>query len=594
MRQQNRENRVTLIGRVKSLMNKFKNKERYKNAAYYTLSSESYSPGFVSLFLCFCSSGLGVGDSFFNALYMYVSEKDRHTSSKMKKRYGDVVSHPCGYSENSCKSTGWAVMLKVLNFIPKLHSLPSRFKAARLKRRADSENSFIKFINIADSLRRRACYIFPAVMALVVGVYIFNATSERVVLNVFYDGKDMGTVESKKMMEDVLRAVEDNLSESTGVAVKLSNNITYSASKTADPNYVSGTVLYADIMAEAKKDYTTAYGLYIDGTFVAPLEDKQEIQTVLNEITGDGSEIANGIQILRQDYPQDAIKSSDELKEMLGRGPENMVLSAQPVPGSGNVETAPVVIRNIPAPVSNDSVDFSNAYAIEDEKILEISYKTEIYEEKTVEEEFTTVYEYNSNMYTTSKYVKQQGKNGTKRITEKVVYVNGKEESRTVVGEEVVKATVDKIIVKGLKPVPESAPDDIEKLMVWPIDGNVDEPYGWRLRDHSYMEYHNGIDMRAPRGTPILAAASGVVEKAGNYHNGYGKMVIIRHPDGKETFYAHMNDIYVSVGDIVAQGTIIGEVGSTGDSTGNHIHFEVRMGDGTSRNPLDYLVPKGE
>ena len=129
--------------------------------------------------------------------------------------------------------------------------------------------------------------------------------------------------------------------------------------------------------------------------------------------------------------------------------------------------------------------------------------------------------------------------------------------------------------------------------MVWPIEGRVDEPFGWRLRSGSYMEMHNGIDMRAPRGTPILAAASGVVTKAGNFHNGYGNMVIIQHADGKETFYAHMNDIYISEGDLVTQATIIGEVGSTGDSTGNHIHFEVRV-DGRPLNPLDYLTPIGE
>lgn len=595
MREPNRDNRpLTLTRRMGALINKFKNKERYKNAAYYTLSSDSYRPGFFSLFLCFRSSGLGIADCIFNALYMYVSEKERRSHTVLKKRYGEVVCHPHGYGDNSCKLTFCSFALKVLDFVPKIHSLPSRVRETRQKRRAASENSFKSFLKAASFCRRHASYILPAVAAIAVGAYIFNASSARVVLNVSYDGKDMGTVESRKMMADVLHAVEENLSESTGVAVKLSDNITYSASKQSSPKYVSSSALYNEIMAQAKKDYTTAYGLYIDGTLVAPLEDKTEIHAVLDELSGEDTQIANGIQILRQDYPQQAIKSSDELKQMLSTSPENVVMSSQaPAPNDGT-DTAPTVIRNIPSPINSENVDFSNAYALEDEKTLELNYKTEKFEKKTVEEEFITVYEYNSNMYATSKYVKQQGKNGTKLITEKVVYVNGVEETRTVVSEEVVKQTVNKIVVKGLMPTPESAPNTTEALMVWPFDGEINEHFGWRLRDNSYMEYHNGIDMPAPCGTPIFAAASGVVQKAGNFHNGYGKMVIIKHPDGKETFYAHMNDIYVSAGDIVAQGMIIGEVGSTGDSTGNHIHFEVRGSDGTPLNPLEHLVPKGE
>ena len=558
------------------------------------LSSDSYTPGFFSLFLCFRSSGLGVVDCIFNALYMYVSEKDRRSRTVLKRRYGDVVCHPHGYDDNSCKQTLWSFMLKVLEFIPRIHSLPSRLHEAKKKRRAASENSFIKIFHMLEFCCKHASCIMPTVAAIAVGIYILNATSADVVLNVSYDGKEIGTVESRKMMVDVVRAVEENLSESTGVAVKLSNNITYSASRQTSPDYVSSADIYAEIMAHAKKDYTTAYGLYIDGTLVAPLEDKTEIQTVLNEISGADYEIANGIQILRQDYPQQAIKSSDELKQILTTSPEDVVMSSQALNFSNSAETASTVIRNIPAPINSETVDFSNAYALEGEKTLELNYRTEKYEKKTVEEEYITVYEYNSRMYATSKYVKQQGRNGKKLVTEKIVYVNGVEESRTVVGEEVTKKPVNKIVVKGLRPIPENAPETTESLMVWPFEGTVTERFGWRLRNNSYMEYHNGIDMPALRGTPILAAASGVIQKAGDFHNGYGKMVVIKHPDGKETFYAHMNDIYVSTGDIVAQGMIIGEVGSTGDSTGNHIHFEVRSSDGTPMNPLDHLVPKGE
>jgi murein DD-endopeptidase MepM/ murein hydrolase activator NlpD len=89
---------------------------------------------------------------------------------------------------------------------------------------------------------------------------------------------------------------------------------------------------------------------------------------------------------------------------------------------------------------------------------------------------------------------------------------------------------------------------------------------------------HNGVDLAAPQGTPVLAAASGrvIVAKNGGYNGGYGKMIIISHDKGIQTIYAHLRDIYITQGQTVTQGQTIGEVGNTGRSSGSHLHFEVR------------------
>ena len=592
---------VTAVKAIKqgicSFVKKLKNKERYKNAAHYTLSSESYNPKVSSLFLCFKASELGFFDSLFNALYMYAGEKHHRSEKALRKRYGDTAIHPVGYEEKSRRFTFWYCVLKILGFIPAIVALPSKFVCALRNKKARGENSIAQILRFAQLCRKKVSYIAPAVMALVVGVYMFNAASHKVVLNVSYDGVEMGSVENCKVIDDVITSVEETLSGTSGISMRLSGNVTYSASKEASPEYVCASELYSSILSEAKKDYVSAYGLYIDGTLVAPLESKLEIEAVLNEISGgDRAEIANGIQILKQDYHKSSIKSAEELKQILGavsKSREEIVVMSTEKHVAEEAPEAPVtVLRNIPAPINTENVDFSNAYAIDDsEKTLEISYRTEEFEEKTVVSEFETLYEYDPNMYVTSKYVSQQGKNGTKKVTEKIVYINGVEESRTVVGEEIVREAVNKVVMCGLKPIPESTPES-EIFLVWPYDGAINEPFGWRLRD-GYQEYHAGIDMRGPRGTPVLAAGSGVIEKAGNFHNGYGNMIIIHHTDGRQTFYAHLNDIYVSTGDVVTQGTIIGEIGSTGDSTGNHLHFEVRVND-TPENPLKHLIPRGE
>lgn len=98
---------------------------------------------------------------------------------------------------------------------------------------------------------------------------------------------------------------------------------------------------------------------------------------------------------------------------------------------------------------------------------------------------------------------------------------------------------------------------------------------------------HNGIDLAAPRGTPILSAAEGVVVFAGR-QSGYGNLIKIRHEFGFETLYAHLNKIHVRTGDRIARGDHIGDMGTTGRSTGVHLHYEVRIG-GKPVNPMTFI-----
>lgn len=119
---------------------------------------------------------------------------------------------------------------------------------------------------------------------------------------------------------------------------------------------------------------------------------------------------------------------------------------------------------------------------------------------------------------------------------------------------------------------------------IWPAAGLLTSGYGWR-----WGRMHQGIDIAADIGTPIHAAADGVIEFAGWNSGGYGNMVEIRHSDGSMTRYAHMNAIHVQVGQQVDQGEQLGEMGSTGYSTGPHLHFEVHLPNQGTVNPIAYL-----
>jgi murein DD-endopeptidase MepM/ murein hydrolase activator NlpD len=119
--------------------------------------------------------------------------------------------------------------------------------------------------------------------------------------------------------------------------------------------------------------------------------------------------------------------------------------------------------------------------------------------------------------------------------------------------------------------------------MIWPVNGIITSPFGPRAGG-----FHPGLDIGVPEGTPIAAAASGVVTFAGWNDGGYGNFVIIDNGGGISTAYAHQSQIAVSSGESVSQGETIGYVGTTGNSTGPHLHFEVRV-NGTAVNPLNYL-----
>jgi len=120
------------------------------------------------------------------------------------------------------------------------------------------------------------------------------------------------------------------------------------------------------------------------------------------------------------------------------------------------------------------------------------------------------------------------------------------------------------------------------------VDGWFSSNFGYRIDPFTGLQsFHEGVDFPADTGTPIVAAASGKVIAAG-YHPQYGKIVEIDHGNGLLSRYAHASQVYVSEGDLVMRGQRVATVGSTGRSTGPHLHFEVRL-NGVPQNPARFL-----
>ncbi len=164
-------------------------------------------------------------------------------------------------------------------------------------------------------------------------------------------------------------------------------------------------------------------------------------------------------------------------------------------------------------------------------------------------------------------------------IGKTIIIPGGKKLSNTVASTRTTTKTstgAAAVIEKLVKP---STGKDSGGSMVWPTSGHrISQYYSWR---------HTGLDIADKIGTPLYAADAGTVEYSG-WSNGYGNNVLINHGNGKKTRYAHASKLYVKVGEKVGRGEQIAAMGSTGWSTGSHIHFEVIV-NGVKKNPLSYI-----
>lgn len=204
----------------------------------------------------------------------------------------------------------------------------------------------------------------------------------------------------------------------------------------------------------------------------------------------------------------------------------------------------------------------------------ELSVK--VFEETTYEEAYNAETQYidDDTMYSNQSVVVQAGSEGYREVVAVVQYENNAEISRDIIKEVLLVESVPRIVRRGTLTPP---------TYIKPIAGGyLTSGFGAR-----WGTIHRGVDWGVPTGTSVKASSAGVVVRAG-WFSGYGICVDIQHPNGTMTRYAHLSKALVSVGQTVSQNQEIARSGNTGDSTGPHLHFEIRVG-GTAVNPLPYL-----
>lgn len=442
-------------------------------------------------------------------------------------------------------------------------------------------------------LPRMAMYILP-VCALALGSMVFEyVINQPYALAVQVNGETVGYVANEDVFdtarEDVMERISYAGSDKTELTIEPSYTIAV-AHHMLDENEMADAIIQS-----AGDQIGEGTALYLDGELTAVCSDGDALRAYFTsrlepyEVPDDPNvSVGFNKQVTLEDglYFKDSLQDYADVEKALSD-----VKQAQKVYTVKTGDTLwdiahknDLTFRELCALNTNfkgEPLNEKSSIREGDELIVtkeEAALEVRITRIETREEEVAFAIETTkSNEYTkgTTK-VLQEGQNGLRRVTFQNVYdTNNVLVEQTILSTEVIKEPVNKKVVQGTKKVKSSTKFITGSgQFIWPVPN-------YRYCSRWYGGRHRGVDICAPAGTPIYASAGGTVTKAGynkaGAGTGYGYSVIINHGGGYSTVYAHCLSLTVSAGQTVKQGQLIGYLGSTGRSTGNHCHFEIRL-----------------
>lgn len=567
------------------------------------------NPTLKELYRDFRKNKLSVIESGFNALYLWCYDNYYSSGVPVKNKYKNIYAHPSAWFRNAhhmWRHNKWSVAVKALEIIP---SISRFFTGLKEKNNKATENFWrsIEYSRVSAKKMLSLCLSIASFIGIgaVVTLWVGAMNNFEMVpaLSLFIDGKYVGEVLSISDAEKAKVSIEDTLSVNLGSSYKLDCEIEYKATKIAEGSNLTQARLSRAFSETAHKNMKSGYGLYAYDVLVAVVESRQLLEESLNESLQmrlsdeqkNDESIAHisylNFTIREGTYPESFFCSIDEIRHMFSLPTltdESNTGESQPADHL-NVSDMTTLFATGDAGTSSDIQSDNN-----EELLHQIAIETVITKTETRNEEipFDIVVAGEDPELAENKIrVVKEGVNGIKTATYHVEYVNNTEKSRRLINEVVVSEPSPQEIIKGIRPLTE------EELRVkstgtyiFPSPGEISSKYGWRTWG-SYNEFHKGLDMRADKGLVLVASDGGEVIQATNKGDGYGLCILIKHDNGHITRYAHCSALHVEVGDKVAQGDYIADMGATGWVTGVHIHFEIII-DGATVDPLDYLIPR--
>lgn len=463
---------------------------------------------------------------------------------------------------------------------------------------------------------------FPVFACIAVLLFFSNGKDSVLALDVTFNNEHLGYIEQEETFEKAktlaLEMLPDDVQTDSLSASLLSAEPSYTLKKVRAGELSNSGMISEKLLSASGASLVRACGIYIDGKFLCAVKNESDASSVFNSIidpvkrkSESDSIVAfvEEIDYVQGLYPDDekTVWDSSKLKETLSN-PKSAAKYYKTKKG----DTALSVAKRNEISVSrlkalNPGIDFSkrlrrntNLLVKSQSDYLKIKVmKTKVTKQLIGYEKVTRE---SSSMLKGTKKVSQNGSYGEKLITTLVTYINGERTYSTVVSEKQTKAPVNEITLVGTKSPYSGYYGSSDSSygysgFIWPTRGaySLSSGYGYRSASISGWGYHGGIDIirggGSSAGTPVIAAASGTVITAYAGSTGYGNTVLIDHGNGYQTRYGHMlwGSITVYPGQHVYQGQQIGQIGSTGNSTGPHLHFEI-LKNGSKVNPLPYIA----
>lgn len=448
---------------------------------------------------------------------------------------------------------------------------------------------------LMDLAQYRKIIIRDCIIVLLVGVGVVAVFASAVDYEYAYNGKTLGIVREQRDVLEILELVSEELSLEYGsnIVIDPETDITFkpvisNGKDIDDADTVLRRFTYmGDIQAQA-------YGIVVDGERVATVESEKianEVLESIKEIYTKGKEdkfeyvgFAEDVKIEAYNTTLANVSSkSAALKKIKSGGQQEVTYTVKAGDTLyGICDKLDVSLKELkkmnPKITETMTLHIGDKFVTQQEIPL-ITVETigvSVFAEAT---DYKTVTKKSNNYYEGETVVIQAGKKGKVRVTARLTKQNGKTVAREDLSVETIKEPVNKVVVKGTKPVP---PKKGTGTFRKPVNTGVYAGYGMR-----WGRMHYGLDYAAPTGTPIYAADGGTVVSAG-WSGAYGYTIVIDHGANKKTLYAHCSRLFVSAGTKVYKGQHIAAVGSTGRSTGPHCHFEIFI-NGANVNPSYYV-----
>ncbi len=485
------------------------------------------------------------------------------------------------------------------------------------------KGSFVaRFVNVA----------FPAASVAALVITVNSVVSTDYGVAVEYDGEEIGVVSGEEVLGEAQCVVADRVKY-----YDTDGDYYVTASLAITPISSNEDVIDEAVLAEKMEDRISmkfdektfeemapeepeaefdigdkvkAYAVRVDGELIGAVEDFGSIENVLDSIkapydNGEYMEIGfdKNVEYDLEEYvnPEDVVSEAEILQTLTGNESAPEYYEVQPGDNLWNIaEEKGMTLDELSGcyatyngqvvdDLENGVLRVGTMIQLDTEvPYLQVECRKEVTLRSEIEYETITIED--ATLPAGEIVVETEGENGENRSRAIVTYRDGTAVRKKTLETVTYKEPVSEIVRVGVgNGIDYSAPQFVSNGgsgdYYWPVDGGyISSP--WAGNRH-----HKGIDIAAPYGTPIYAAASGTVVDAGTgWNGGYGNCIIIENDDGNVTVYAHQSELAADLDDYVEAGQLIGYIGSTGDSTGNHLHFEVRN-DGKYLNPEEYIAP---